>query len=189
MEQFFTNQTFSNIDYKGKPLIKGEYEQCLFKNCDFFQADLSAFKFSKCSFIECNLSMVALHSTALREVKFLDSKMLGLHFDHCNKFGLLFFFNGCILNHSSFYQAKISKTVFRNTQLHEVDFSDCDLSMAVFDNCDLSRATFERTILEKADFRTSYNYAIDPEKNRIKNAKFALPGVIGLLDKYDIDIE
>lgn len=27
---------------------------------------------------------------------------------------------------------------------------------------------FENTILEKADFRTSFNYSIDPEKDRIK---------------------
>jgi fluoroquinolone resistance protein len=59
----------------------------------------------------------------------------------------------------------------------------------VFDNCDLTRATFDRSVLEKADFRTSYNYSIDPENNKIKKAKFSLLGVSGLLDKYDIAIE
>jgi fluoroquinolone resistance protein len=44
-------------------------------------------------------------------------------------------------------------------------------------------------LLEKADFRTAYNYSIDPEKNRIKKAKFSIFGVTGLLDKYDIEIE
>jgi uncharacterized protein YjbI with pentapeptide repeats len=70
-----------------------------------------------------------------------------------------------------------------------VDFTECDLSGSIFDNCDLTRARFERTVLEKVDFRTSYNYSIDPELNRIKNAKFSIVGIIGLLDKYDIEVE
>jgi len=47
---------------------------------------------------------------------------------------------------------------------------------------------FENTILEKVDFSTSFNYSIDPEMNKIKKAKFSLPEVIGLLNKYDIEI-
>jgi len=63
------------------------------------------------------------------------------------------------------------------------------LTNAVFDNCNLSQAIFENTILEKTDFRTSYNYSIDPEINRIKKAMFSIAGLSGLLNKYDIDIE
>ncbi len=70
----------------------------------------------------------------------------------------------------------------------EVDFTECDLTAASFDNCDMLEATFDRTILEKADFRTAYHYSINPEVNRIKKAKFSLPEVTGLLNKYDIEI-
>ena len=73
--------------------------------------------------------------------------------------------------------------------MQEVDFTECDLTNAVFDNCDLMKSNFDNTILEKADLRTSYNYSIDPEINLIKKAKFSIPGVTGLLDKYDIIIE
>jgi hypothetical protein len=48
---------------------------------------------------------------------------------------------------------------------------------------------FENSILEKVDFRSSFNYIIDPETNRIKKARFSLPGVTGLLAKYDIEID
>jgi uncharacterized protein YjbI with pentapeptide repeats len=115
--------------------------------------------------------------------------MLGLRFDTCNAFGLSFSFDGCQLNHSSFYKMKIKKTVFKNTQLHEVDFAEADLSNAVFDNCYLTQAVFDHTIIEKADFRTAYNYSINPENNKIKKAKFSIQGISGLLDKYEIDIE
>ena len=115
--------------------------------------------------------------------------MLGLYFENCNQFGLSFSFNNCNLTHSSFYQTKLKKTIFKNSQFHEVDFAECDLTSCVFDNCDLAKATFKNTILEKADFRTSFNYSINPEINRIKKAKFSLSGIVGLLDKYDIQID
>jgi uncharacterized protein YjbI with pentapeptide repeats len=84
---------------------------------------------------------------------------------------------------------KLKMTTFRNSNLHEVDLTECDLTGSVFDNCDFMRATFENSIIEKADFRTSFNYSIDPEKNRIKKAVFSLTGIAGLLDKYDIEID
>jgi uncharacterized protein YjbI with pentapeptide repeats len=58
--------------------------------------------------------------------------MLGLQFDHCSAFGLSFRFETCILNHSTFYKTSIKKTLFKNTQLHQVDFTDCDLTHFVF---------------------------------------------------------
>jgi len=50
------------------------------------------------------------------------------------------------------------------------------------------RATFDN-FSERTDFRTSFNYSIDPEKNRIRKARFSLIGIAGLLNKYDIDID
>ena len=93
------------------------------------------------------------------------------------------------MNHVSFYQTKLKKIVFRRGSLHEADFSGCDLTSAVFDHCDLRDAKFDNTILEKADLRTAFNYSIDPTINRVKKARFALPSVVGLLDRFDIIVE
>ena len=114
--------------------------------------------------------------------------MLGLHFEDCNKFGLTLHFENCILNNSTFYKLKLKQTNFINSQIKEADFGDCDLTSAIFENCNLEGTIFDNTILEKADLRTSYNYIIDPENNRLKNAKFSLSGVNGLLNKYNIEI-
>ena len=111
---------------------------------------------------------------------------MGLRFDACNGIGLSFTFDNCTLDHSSFYQLKIKRSVFKNTGFKEADFSETDISESVFLNCDLAGAVFDNTNLEKSDLRTSYNYSIDPENNRIKRAKFSFPGVMGLLDKYGI---
>lgn len=184
-ETYIHDKTFDRNDLP----TKGEYENCIFHNCNFANSDLSEFKFIDCTFNGCNFSLVKLNKTTFHDVKFKDCKMLGLRFDTCNEFRLSFSFDGCQLNHSSFYKTKVKKTVFKNSQLQETDFSEADLTSSVFDNCNLIQAVFDHTILEKADFRTSYNYSIDPEINRIKNAKFSIFGVSGLLDKYDIEIE
>jgi uncharacterized protein YjbI with pentapeptide repeats len=114
--------------------------------------------------------------------------MLGLRFENCNEFGLSFSFEKCLLNDSSFFKTKIKKTVFTGCQLHGVDFTECDLTSSVFSKCDFKGAVFSKTNLEKADLKTSFNYSIDPEQNRLKKAKFSIPGVTGLLDKYDLSI-
>ncbi len=181
--------TVDNKDFTKEPLPKGEYEYCVFSGCDFSNSDLSEVFFSDCEFSACNLSMVNLAKATLRDITFRDCKMLGIRFDNVNQFGLGIAVENCTLNHSSFYQAKLKKTVFRNTSLQEVDFAAAELADAVFDNCDLAFATFDNTNLERADFRTAVNYSIDPELNRVKKAKFSLPGIAGLLSKYDIDIE
>lgn len=186
---YIAEKIFENINYTETPLTKGEYERCSFVRCDFSNADLSDIKFCECTFTGCNLSLSNVSGTAFVDVKFGDCKMLGLHFEKCHAFGLSLSFDRCILDHSSFYQTKMRKTPLINTQLREVDFTECDLTGTVFEHCDLAGATFENTVIEKADLRTSFGYSIDGEINRIKKARFSFPGVAGLLDKYDIQID
>lgn len=188
-QAFIQDQNFDKLDYTQEPLAKGEYENCTFTNCNFEETNLNDIKFMNCDFHDCNWSLAQLNGTVLREVKFKDCKMLGLQFETCNDFGLSFSFENCQLNHSTFFQMNIKKTIFQNCQLREIDFSESNLSNVVFDNCDLSQAIFINTVLDKADFRTAYNYSIDPESNRLKKAKFSILGISGLLDKYDIVIE
>lgn len=182
-ESYILDQNFENTDFS--QIEKGEYENCIFRNCNFEYADLSGFSFNDCG----NLSMAKLVSTAFRNVIFKECKMFGLHFDDCNEFGLSFKFDGCSLNNSIFYKTSIKKTSFKNSKLIEVDFAECDLSNAIFNNCDFSGSVFDNTNLEKADFRTSVNYSIDPFLNRLKKAKFSLSEVYGLLHKFDIEID
>ena len=114
--------------------------------------------------------------------------MLGLQFEKCNALGFSATFEGCRLNHSTFYQMKLDRTVFTETHMQGVDFTGASLKNATFRQCDLSDATFENTDLEKADLSTSVNYSLDPELNNIKGARFSFPGVLGLLEKYRIEI-
>lgn len=186
---YFEDQDFEKQDFTGTLLKHGEYDYCNFVQCDFSNADLSEIHFTECNFTGCNISMAKLLKTGLKTVKFKDCKLLGLHFEQCSDFLFAVEFENCQLNLCSFYQWKLKKTLFKNCGLAETDFTEADLSGAAFENCDLSKTVFENTILEKADLRTARNYVIDPDINKLRKAKFSYPGVLGLLGKYDIEIE
>lgn len=187
-DTYIEDQTYEKRNFAETPLIKADYENCVFKNCNFSGVNLSSFKFIDCSFHDCDLSLAKLNETGFQQVRLINCKMLGLRFDTCNEFGLSVSFDRCLLNHASFYGTKILKTIFKDTQLQETDFSESNFTGTTFDNCDLAQAIFHNTILEKTDFRTSFNYTIDPEENQIKKAKFSLLQVSGLLSKYDIEL-
>ena len=99
-----------------------------------------------------------------------------------------FNFRDCILDYAQFYKLKLKKMQFDNCSMVAVDFMGTDLTESVFNNCDLRRAVFINTIANKADFYTSFNYAIDPEVNKLKKAQFSVNGLKGLLEKYDLVI-
>jgi len=182
------DQSFNNINLQTHPFRFKEFECCRFNNCNFARAGLSNFRFVECTFTDCDLSNAKLGATTLNDIHFVNCKLLGLHFQDCSEFLFSVAFENSVLNFSSFYGRQLKKTVFKNTLLQEVDFTDANLAGAVFEKCDLMKAVFDNTVLEKADFRTAINYSIDPERNKVKKAKFDRLGLTGLLGKYDIEV-
>jgi fluoroquinolone resistance protein len=184
------NKIFEEEELEGvKKLEKGEYDNCTFDNCDFANSDFSNFVFVECIFKECNLSGVKIRNTMFRDVEFVNCKMLGLQFDQCNHFLFSVGFDGCQLDHTSFYQVNLKGIHFRKSSLIDVEFAECNLSKATFDEVELGRANFEETNLEGCDFQTAYSYSIDPGKNKMKNAVFARMGLAGLLEKYNLKVK
>jgi uncharacterized protein YjbI with pentapeptide repeats len=100
-----------------------------------------------------------------------------------------FHFKDCLLDYSQFYKLKLRQIQFIHCSMIATDFMETDLSGALFDSCNLRRAVFSNTNLEKADFYTSYEYRIDPEKNKMKKAIFSTQGLHGLLEKYALVIK
>ncbi len=73
-------------------------------------------------------------------------------------------------------------------QLEEVDFTGSDLTGADRGSSRLNRAVFQDCCLAEADLRRATGYSIDPTRNRLRRARVSLPGLAGLLDRYDLDI-
>ena len=182
------NKEYSGVDFTKDSLLVGDYEYCVFKNCVFSGTNLSNIIFSECTFESCDLSLVKTDNTAFKDVFFKGCKLLGVHFEDCNKFLFEVGFSSCQLDLSCFYQCVMKKTKFDNCSLKEVDFTETDLTSSSFQKSELLGAIFDRTVLEKVDFKVANNYMIDPEENRLKKAKFSKDGLVGLLGKYDIVI-
>ncbi len=189
MHQFEKGTLLEKRNFQVEPLPLKEYSDFIFKDCDFSNAQFSNIIFEDCVFIGCNMSLAKITMSSFRGSTFKDCKMLGLRFDTCSEFGLVFCFEKCILNHSSFFRTAIKKTSFKHCSLKEVDFTECILSGSCFDDCDLMRAVFERSAIDFVDFRTAYNYSINLQQNKNKKAKFGLSRIRGLLNTYDIEID
>lgn len=189
MPDFIENQAFKGVDFSKEGLEHKEYIRCRFVGCQFPAVDFSGITFDGCRFENCDLSLAKIRDTAMRDIEFVGCKLLGLRFDRCNPYGLVFSFSGCVLDFASFFRLKIKKTRFTGCRMREVDLGGADLGESLFEECDLSGALFDATNLEKADFRTAHHYVIDPETCRVKKAKFSLIGLPGLLARYGIEIE
>jgi fluoroquinolone resistance protein len=187
-KEIIRNSTFRGNDYANRRLPFLEYEKCEFVDCNFAKSDLSEVNFISCKFIGCNLGNAKLEGTGLKGVNFVECKLIGLDFSVCNDFLLDLSFDGCNLDFAYFFKKKLKKTRFANCSICEANFSDSDLSQAAFDNCDLLRTIFQNSQLRGADFRTAKNYSIDPDKNAVKGAHFSYPHVLGLLDKFGIEV-
>lgn len=188
-EILIEDRDYRDTNFSEEELARGNYEYCTFNHCTFSDANLSGINFVECTFEHCDFTMANISTTVFRDVKFIGCKMLGLRFEDCNDLLLSMDFDDCQLNLSSFYKLSLKNTNFNGCSLQEVDFTETDLTGATIGNCDLAGAIFKNTVLEKADLRSSYNFSINPEINRIGKAKFSLHTVSGLLDKYDIEIE
>lgn len=189
MTTFISDESFKGLDFTIQRLPKADYENCIFESCNFSDGYLDNQNFMECSFLECNLSNTNVANTQFKEVLFDHCKIMGVKFEDASDFLMDFTFEHCALQLSSFRALNLKKTRFLNCKLNEVDFTKTDLTASVFEKCDLERATFEHTILEKVDFTTAFNFNIDPEINRLKNAAFTLKELPKLLRKYQLQIK
>ncbi|RFZ81705.1 pentapeptide repeat-containing protein [Mucilaginibacter terrenus] len=166
----------------------GTYENCTFKACLWPKAYLNGFIFIDCVFEECDLTQADIGNSGLQNAVFKNCRLNEVNFSKGLDFLFAVNFEGCVLDHAVFHRKKNKKANFTDCSLREADFSDTDLTDAKFVNCDLHRAAFSQTILRNADLRTSYNFTIDPDDNVVKNARFSVHGLPGLLEKYSLRI-
>ena len=186
---YHENKEFKSIDYSEKTLRDREFAKCTFISCNFTNSDLRDNNFDDCVFENCNFSMTLIGNVGLSNVVFSNCKILGVDFSKCSKFMFSFNFDNCMLDYSIFFGSKLKGTSYKRCSLREVDFSESNLTSVNFQEADLTGARFSNTVLEKADFRNARNFSIDPEFNKMKNAKFSAHQLEGLLHKYKLDIK
>ncbi|UOR05111.1 pentapeptide repeat-containing protein [Hymenobacter aerilatus] len=166
-----------------------EWEQCLFVDCNFAEADLRHKRFIDCRFERCNFTLATLNGVGLQGVAFAECKLTGVQFATCQDMLFRVDFEQCQLHYASFAGKKMRGTSFRHCSCTEADFTQADLSNAAFAHTALSRTVFHHTQLNGADFTTATDFIIDPEHNPLRGARFTVAGLVGLVAKYDLVIE
>ncbi|OUR96928.1 hypothetical protein A9Q84_11370 [Halobacteriovorax marinus] len=173
--------------------VVSDFENMEFIECQFTSLDLTgfSFKFSKlieCHFTKCNLSNANMANTSLRDVQFIDSKLLGINWSVAQTTFQLSFLRS-ILDLCVFQGLDLVAAKFIESSLKEVDFSDSKLMKASFAETDLLNTIFNNSNLAKADLRGALNYYLEPEFTVIKNARFSMPEAMGLFKGLGIIVE
>jgi fluoroquinolone resistance protein len=181
-------QTIKSENFSKKSLDRSSFSDCTFNGCDFSESMLRNARFYACIFTNCNLSLVKLDGCRFQETHFIDCKIVGADFFKCGKPFFFASFKNCVLQYcnfsdlrmkaGSFNGSKLNDCYFTNTVLTGADFREVDLMGTIFHNCDLC----------EADFSSATRYAIDPQTNKMKKARFSLPEAVGLLHGFGITI-
>ncbi len=186
---YIHDQEFKEIIFEEKTIVYKEFENCVFRNCDFRKCNFQSVIFIDCTFFDCNFQDTKINYVSLRNVFFNKCNFTSVNFAMTDQVIYEFHFKNCLLDYAKFYALKLKKMQFINCSMIAVDFMASDLTEVLFDNCNLRRAVFIDTIANKTNFETSYDYSIDPEKNKLKKAIFSVDGLKGLLEKYDLVIK
>ncbi len=182
------NEVFSALIFDAETDVCSEYEDCVFEQCSFAEADLSQIKFISCRFEGCNFTGAGMHESVFRDAVFNGCKLLGLQFSRCNEYGFSAEFNGCNLDLADFSGRSMKKSRFHGCRLHSADFTGADLKESFFTNCDLAAVRFEHSNLEKVDFTGAFNLQFDPSVNKLKGAKIPMTELPGLLYMHRIEV-
>ncbi len=191
---FMPSNYITGVEIRDKIFAEDEimyrdFERCTFINCDLSKCSYLGTAFIDSDFINCNFTEAKVNYVSFRDVQFTDCNFTGVNFSMCDPLLFRFSFKDCILDYAKFYTLKLKGIFFNNCSMVAVDFMKTDLTEAVFTDCNLHQSVFIDTIANKTDFTTSYNFTIDPERNKLKKAKFSLEGLKGLLTKYDIVVK
>ena len=182
-------QNITDAAFGTDEIMYKDFEKCHFTNCDFSACNFTGVAFIDCTFTSCNFYDAKINYVAFRGAMFTDCDFNGVNFSMVDPLLFEIEFKDCQLDYAKFYTLKIKGTIFTNCSLIAVDFMSTDLTGVIFDNCNLHKAVFIDSIANKADFTTSYNFTIDPERNKLNKAMFSQAGLKGLLEKYNIIVK
>ncbi|MFY0571642.1 pentapeptide repeat-containing protein [Archangium lansingense] len=166
-EDYFENETFTDLDLQGGDLGQKEFYRCTFQRCQLQESRWKNTKLEACVFSDCDLSRAQLQSTALRDVRFEGSKLMGIDWTPVSPNPELAF-DKCVLRYTSFVGLSLRRTAFLGCSAMEANFFDLDLTEADFSGTDLTGSNFRGCNLTKADFSTSVGAFLDPATNRMK---------------------
>ncbi len=126
------------------------FTDCVFRDCHFDGADLTAAGFLNCTFSGCDFSAA----------RFTDCKFVGSMFERC-EFGRLTVTGGD-WSFIGLPGADLRSVTMTRVRMHEADLTGARCDGATLRDLDLARAMTGRASFARADLRGSDLAAIDP---------------------------
>ena len=71
-------EEFRDLDLSTAAIVSKEFEECIFVNCDFSEAQLRHCIFEDCRFLKCNMSVMKVDGSRFSNVVFEESKLSGI---------------------------------------------------------------------------------------------------------------
>ncbi|MES2485670.1 MAG: pentapeptide repeat-containing protein [Bacteroidota bacterium] len=186
---YIIDKQYSGSMFLENELMYHDFERCTFDDCDFTACDFTGLAFIDCVFTGCEFAHAKINYVSFRDVQFTHCDFSSVNFAMVDSLLFKFGFKDCTLDYAKFYTLKLKNTLFENCSIVAADFMEADITGVVFNNCNLHKSVFMDTIANKTDFSTSYNFTIDPEKNKLKKAVFSQTGLAGLLTKYELIVK
>ena len=184
---------FAHIRLEGEELNDLHFDGCTFVHCELIDTKLVGCSFTDCKFEHCKaLNGIYTHVNA-SDNAFTDCALIGIQWpDFMTARSVRLPFASlvrCKLSYNVFHGMRMKRIDFGESDLTGCIFEDCDLSESKFCHCTLSEATFSNNNLMHADFRGAKAYEFSTAENRIRQAKFSFPEVMGLLKALEIVVE
>jgi fluoroquinolone resistance protein len=188
----YVGEVFSGLDAEEAVVEGVEFEDCHFTRCRFPSTALRGCAFVNCVFESCDLSLLKVPGSRFTSAEFSDCKLIGV--DWCEASALTGLttslrFTRCVLSYAFFVKLDLTGARFEECEARETDFTGATLQRASFVRSDLEGAKFLETDLREADFTGAHGYVIDPTRNKVKKARFALPEAIGLLKAFGVVVK
>jgi len=181
----FYELRFTNLVHHAQKIDFREFYDCTFTNCTFHEVDFRGSRFINCTFESCDLSLAQMSRAVFRGTVFKNCRMIGIDWSESSSPLMAGYFD-CDLSYSSFAHLDYSKGKIIRCKAHEVYFWESNLSQTDFSETDFEDSQFKECDLSKADLSTARNYAISPNSNILKEARFSLPEAVSLLNHLGI---
>jgi len=184
----YVNELIENRDFSHENLTGNVFYRCTLAGCKFIETILDNTEFENCKFVECNLTNPRIDQALFLDLQFEKSRIMGLSFINCRQMTFDFVFKDCIITNCNFSSLIMKKSRFLKCEITECYFQESNLEEVSFDDSLFRDTMFHKTRLRDASFINSSGYAINPVTNDIRNAKFTVPDVLGLLGGFGIEI-
>lgn len=183
-------EEYEDLNIRSKEFTKIEFDECIFRKCDFSSSSFINCIFTGCYFYNCDLSLIKILNTKFSDINFIDCKVIGVDWTKASWDSLVnkpIKFKNTVINSSSFYGLKLESMEVKDCEARDVDFREANLKESNFTCTDFQKSIFFNTNLTKVNFSYAQNFNIDIKNNILKGALFSRYEALTLLNGLEIE--